>query len=632
MTTGPFRTPPPVPAPPQSLLARLIPINSTGYYVFLGAIAIFILGPLGGVTAAYMNFSLGFFVGGQVLAGILGSVVTYFYGPDGKHGANYMQTAAASVASMAAMGVVIQAMVWLGLPEPATWKLILYYLCVGLFGIGVGMLYTPILVDKMQLTFPSGLAVANILRALTDVKLLRRSVGQLFTGIGVGAAVPLFMDKATTMVEAATAAGKVDSVPALFAAGAALAATGFGTSTVGAAMIVGVRVAFSAAVYAVVLDRLTPWFVGQGWLEPGKPYRKFAFLVALGMIMGAALVDITLILYQFAARVRGQGTGPAPATAPPEENWKQTNPRRLAAFVAVTALAVTVVSNQVLQVPLGWVLFAVAFSFLMMMVNGISLGITDSNPISTAFVLSVVIMAALGLVNPIAGLLAGSIVFVCCSIGGDMQQDRSTGWRLGTNRTIQFRYQLVGVVLGAVLAVYMAKLFMAAYPVLRDPNAHAVQWQSAMTLKFVGALEALTKPKSFQIPAILVGFAIGLGTESARKVIKQNARYKVWIATRVGYGFDLALDCVLLPSPYASSFAGFVELTTSLWWGVGGTFSSVWNTIAKHAAAKKETGQETGDELPDDMSTTSLVGGGLIAGDSIAALVLGVIGLLSLMK
>ena len=39
-----------------------------------------------------------------------------------------------------------------------------------------------------------------------------------------------------------------------------------------------------------------------------------------------------------------------------------------------------------------------------------------------------------------------------------------------------------------------------------------------------------------------------------------------------------------------------------------------------------------GGELPDDMSTTSLVGGGLIAGDSIAALVLGIIGLLSLVK
>src|SRR3954454_17689168 len=99
----------------------LPPIGSPKYYILLGAIAIFILGPLGGVTAAYMNFSLGFFVGGQVLAGILGSAVTYGYGPEGKHGANYMQTMAASVAGMAGMGVLIQAMTWLGIPMPPAW-------------------------------------------------------------------------------------------------------------------------------------------------------------------------------------------------------------------------------------------------------------------------------------------------------------------------------------------------------------------------------------------------------------------------------------------------------------------------------------------------------------------------------
>src|SRR3954471_1326625 len=98
---------------PKSFLPRL---ESPAYHLMLAAVAIFILGPLGGISAAYMNFSLGFFVGGQVLAGILGSVVTYGYGSEGKHGANYIQTMAASVAGMAGMAVLVQAMVWLGLP------------------------------------------------------------------------------------------------------------------------------------------------------------------------------------------------------------------------------------------------------------------------------------------------------------------------------------------------------------------------------------------------------------------------------------------------------------------------------------------------------------------------------------
>lgn len=161
-------------------LRRFLPApGSKRYHLLLGVVALFVLGPLGGITSAYMTFSLGFSVGGQVLAGILGSSVTYGYGADGKHGANYIQTMAASVASMAGMGVLIQAMVWLGMPLPSPWKLGLYFGCIGMFGIGVGMLYTPILVDRLQLEFPSGHAVANILRALTDKRLLRRSIAKL---------------------------------------------------------------------------------------------------------------------------------------------------------------------------------------------------------------------------------------------------------------------------------------------------------------------------------------------------------------------------------------------------------------------------------------------------------------------
>src|SRR4030081_271163 len=205
---------------------RFLPrIGSPGYHLLLTAVAILILGPLGGISAAFMNFSIGFFIGGQVLAGILGSTVTLPYGPEGKHGANYMQTLAASVAGLCGMGVLLQAMVWLGWPEPAAWKLVLYVLCIGMFGAGVGMLYTPLLVDRMQLAYPSGYAVANILRALTDKNLLKRSIGKLGGGVLTG-------------YVAGFASLKV----------ASLGAIGLSASTVGAGMIVGARIAIPAMV------------------------------------------------------------------------------------------------------------------------------------------------------------------------------------------------------------------------------------------------------------------------------------------------------------------------------------------------------------------------------------------------
>ena len=610
------------------LFARWFPLGTTRYYVFLGAIAVLVLGPLGGITASYMNFSLGFFVGGQVLAGILGSTITYFYGPEGKHGANYMQTAAASVASMAAMGVLVQAMVWLGLEEPPVWKLILYFLSVGMFGVGVGMIFTPLLVDKLQLTYPSGLAVANILRALTDVRLLKRSVGQLATGIGLGTVIPLGMEQLGHVegaaVKAAEAAGQKYE-PGIIGK---LLALDLSVSTVGAGIILGARVTVPALMYAVIWDLLTPWIRMNGWLGEKEPFRKFAFLVALGTIMGAAVVDIFLILRQAVTRIR-KASAEQPAAMVPGEEWKQTNTNRLLLWLGFWALMVIGVSVGLLNVGIGWVLLGIVLAFAMMLVNGISFGITDSNPISSAFVVSVVVMALMGLSSPIEGLIAGSIVFVVTAIGGDMQQDRSTGWRLGTNRTHQFRYQVIGVFLGAVLSVYMAKLFMSAYPELKIDGGGSGQWQSAMTLKIAGAVRSITQPKPFQIPAMLVGFAIGLVTEIVRKVVKGNARYREWIKSQIGFGFDFCFDCFLVPSPYASSFAGFVGFKTSVWFAIGGAASSFVNWWGKKRAPIAKEGEEG---LPEDMSTTSLLGGGLIAGDSIAALATGVAGLLSLGK
>ena len=91
--------------------------------------------------------------------------------------------------------------------------------------------------------------------------------------------------------------------------------------------------------------------------------------------------------------------------------------------------------------------FAVAFSFVMMLVNGISFGITDRTHLDCLRA-DGGFDGGDGPGRPDCGLVRGSIVFVVCSIGGDMQQDRSTGWRLGTNRTIQFRYQVIGVLVG----------------------------------------------------------------------------------------------------------------------------------------------------------------------------------------
>lgn len=576
--------------------------GSWQYHALLGAAGMLVLGPLGGVAAAYMNFSLGFFVGGQVLAGILGSVVTAGYGAPGRHGANYIQTAAASVAGMGGMAVVLQAMAWLGMAQPPLWQLVLYMLCIGMYGVGVGMLYTPLLVDRMQLTFPSGLAVANILRALTDPVLLRRSVARLAGGMALGLLGGL-------------GGGRVPW----------LAALDLSAATFGAGMIVGARIGIAALVGGLVGWAMTPWFIAAGWLAPGEPYRKATFLVALGMIMGAAMLDVSLLLAQASrqwrlARVGRAGQRQA-ARRGPDMGW-------VAAWALLWGGATVAAGVAWFGQPLGFQLMAVLLVLVFALVNGISVGMVDQNPISSAFVLTVILMAAAGLRAPHVGLIAATVLLVATAEASDMQQDRSTGWRLGSDRMVQFGYQVAGIVVGALVAVAMARLFMHAYPVLAldqtslPADQQPARWTSAMTYKIVGVLHGLAQSRTDQHLAVAIGLAIGLVTAVLRKAILGRPAWQRFAQSgRGGRAADFLLDAVILPSPYASSFGGFVNLAAAGWMAAGGVVASVAAAVARPA--------RQGQGLPPDMSTTSLVGGGLIAGDALAALAIGMAGLLS---
>jgi hypothetical protein len=473
-----------------------------------------------------------------------------------------------------------------------------------MYGAGVGMLYTPILVDRLNLVYPSGLAVANILRALTDPDLLKRSVSTLGGGMITGLLAGLGTARLPW-----------------------LGATGLSMSTIGAGMVVGARVGVPAIVGGLLSWALTPYFVSIGWLHPGEPFRKITFLIALGMILGASIIDMTLILRDAVRRARNLGAEPASEVEP----WKRTQVGRLVVWVICWGLLTVWAGTQLLGQPAVFLSFALVLVFVFALINGISAGLTDWNPISSAFVVTVLLMAALGLKDPIVGLIAGATLLIAISVGGDMQQDRSTGRRLATSRTVQFRYQVAGIVVGAFGAVAFARLFMAAYPVLTQDQTvmsaaqQPAQWSSAMTYKFVGALRSLTAPLPYQRTAVLVGIGLGLSIEVLRKLIAASRGYRAYVQ-RGGGGaraVDFTVFAVILPSPYASSFGGFVNLSTSAWFAIGSALGEAGDWFLKRRGSGRTA------DLPADMGVVSLLGGGLIAGDALAALGLGVYGLVS---
>ena len=109
---------------------------------------------------------------------------------------------------------------------------------------------------------------------------------------------------------------------------AVLGAIGVSASTVGAGFIVGARIAIPALVVALIGLAVKPYLISIGWLGANDPYRKIGFIISLGTILGAAALDITLILIEAAKRFKNQQ---APTAADPD--WKRVNMIRLLLWI-----------------------------------------------------------------------------------------------------------------------------------------------------------------------------------------------------------------------------------------------------------------------------------------------------------
>src|SRR5207247_1874873 len=86
-----------------------------------------------------------------------------------------------------------------------------------------------------------------------------------------------------------------------------------------------------------------------GGAAPHDPWRKVGFLISLGTILGAAIVDITLVVRE--ALARHGSTAPVEPAA--TEEWKRVDTRKLLAWVVFWGIAVVIVSAS-LGVPAGY--------------------------------------------------------------------------------------------------------------------------------------------------------------------------------------------------------------------------------------------------------------------------------------
>src|SRR5258708_36736838 len=136
-------------------------------------------------------------------------------------------------------------------------------------------------------------------------------------------------------------------------------------------MIVGARIAIPALVVALIGIWQTPHLISIGWLHPEDPFRKIGFIITLGTILGAAIIDIVLILIQ-AVRRFIEKKAEAGAV---QEDWKRVNQVGLIVWVLFWGIGIVVVGSQVLHQPWSFLAAGGLLSFVFVLVNVTTLAI-----------------------------------------------------------------------------------------------------------------------------------------------------------------------------------------------------------------------------------------------------------------
>ena len=189
----------------------------------------------------------------------------------------------------------------------------------------------------------------------------------------------------------------------------------------------------------------------------------------------------------------------AAATAAPGARHR----RRLTAGLAALAVA-AVALLACFALGLGAVpsVIVVLLAFVTCAMSAQSVGQTGIDPMEIFGLIVLLAVAALSDVAQVQLFFVAGVVAVACGLAGDIMNDFKAGHVLGTDPRAQWIGQAVGGVLGAVVAVAVMAVHLAAY----GPDAFGLQGTFVAAQASVVATMVAGIPS---VPAFLVGLAVG---------------------------------------------------------------------------------------------------------------------------
>ena len=420
-----------------------------------------------GAANAYLGLRVGLTVSASVPAAVVSmAVLRFVLRRDSILENNMVQTIGSAGESLAAGAIFTLPALYLWAEErpmefaaPEMLSVTLIALAGGLLGVLMMVpLRRPLIVDDKTLTYPEGVACADVLKA---GEAGAKHAKNVFVGLGVGAVV-----KAVT--------GGLKWIPEsfLFSVHGLRGALGFDVSPalLGVGYIVGPRVStllfggtlFGWLVLLPILAVALP-VAGAAWDVQSaqhiwKHYVRYVGVGAIAMGGFISLVRSLPVFIQAFKPVKGGSSVIADNIGDHRTPGRDLPMRLVAGGVACLVLFIWLVPAIPVSF-LGAVLIAL-FGFFFATVSARMVGLVGSsnNPISGMTIATLVVATlalretgTAGAAGMVAAIAIGSVVCIVAAIAGDTAQDLKTGRILGATPWKQQVGEIIGVVASALV-------------------------------------------------------------------------------------------------------------------------------------------------------------------------------------
>ena len=438
-------------------------------------------------TFTYASMTLGFSTSGSTVAAILGWGVLRGLLRRGTIVENNIVQTIASSLNTTAGGVVftVPVLFLLSDAEFSYWQTAAACVSGAILGVGFVVPIRKQMIDIERLLFPSGTAVATILRSpargvsKSRLMLAGAAVAMVFFFLknldkfpGMEFALPASVDFGTWL-----------SLPPYISLTISLS-----LFAVGIGFIAGRNGLFVLAGGAVSYWIITPLVVAFRWGPAAESvdlstigsaiHSQTTRPLGIGMLLGGALMGIVLTLPAIKAamsslrRVSRLSPGGISATSTLQRDEMPIGMLYVSISLALVVLFLTTLSG------LGWEedptgavvrsLVVAVIGSLWLWFSGIIIaqatGMTDWTPLSGLALLAVVVLLYLTGKSVVPAVMVGAAVSVACSLSADMMQDLKTGQLVGSRPASQQVVQLAFCPLGPLVALSVMMLIWKSGP------------------------------------------------------------------------------------------------------------------------------------------------------------------------